>query len=353
MNTKIDISGLVRENIKKLKPYRSARDDFDTGILLDANENTIGSPFANEFELNRYPLPYQEELRSRISQYRDMDIEQVFVGVGSDEPIDLLIRIFCEPARDAILVTPPTYGMYNVSAGINNVAVQECLLSEDFELRPDAVFDTITGKTKIIFLCSPNNPTGNSLNREHIIRVAKNFRGIVVVDEAYIDFSEQTSMCALIDEHPNLVILQTLSKAFGLAGIRLGIALAHPEVINYLMKIKAPYNVNKLTSAFAIRAFKELHRIAENIAVIKKERERVTSELSKIPQIEKVFPSDANFLLFRVQQAYELYQKMAGEGVIVRYRGNEPHCDNCLRVTIGRPEENMTFLNVLKKVLPG
>jgi len=352
MSKNIDISGLVRENIRNLKPYRSARDDFDTGILLDANENAIGSPFANEFELNRYPLPYQEELRSRIAQYRNMDIDQVFVGVGSDEPIDLLIRIFCEPAKDAILITPPTYGMYKVSAGINNVAVQECLLSEDFELRPEAVLETVTDESKIIFLCSPNNPTGNSLNREQIMKVAENFRGIVVIDEAYIDFSQRQSMCGLIDRHPNLVILQTLSKAFGLAGIRLGIALAHPEIIEYLMKIKAPYNVNKLTSAFAIRAFEELHRVAENIAVIKKERERVAAKLSKIPAVEKIFPSDANFLLFRTQQAYELYQKMAREGVIVRYRGNEPHCENCLRVTIGRPEENNAFLNVLKKILP-
>ncbi len=351
MNNQIDIKSLVRENIRTLKPYRSARDDFDSGILLDANENSFGSPFPNDHDLHRYPMPYQEELRDKIAGYRGVRRDQVFVGVGSDEAIDLLFRIFCDPTKDRVIINPPTYGMYKVSAAINDVAVDEVLMSEDFQLRPQEILKAVTPQTRMVFVCSPNNPTANRVNTQDVVRLLEQFRGIVVVDEAYIDFSEQASFVELLDEYPNLVVLQTLSKAFGLAGIRLGIALASPEIIRYMMKVKAPYNVNTLTSQTALKAFDHLESVQKHIRMILVERERVASVLSTFKEILKVYPSDANFLIFKIQDARDVYQKLAGEGVIVRYRGNEPHCENCLRLTIGTPVENDCFLESLKRVL--
>lgn len=348
---KFNLEQLIRPNILTLKPYRSARDDFDSGILLDANENSIGPPFSDEHELNRYPMPYQEELRSVIAAYRSVDQKNVFLGVGSDEAIDLLFRIFCVPGKDRVLTTPPTYGMYKVSAGVNDVPVDEVLLNSDFQLEPGKILGGVSENTKIIFLCSPNNPSANSLRREDILRVIHGFDGIVVVDEAYIDFSTQESIASELNNCPNLVVLQTLSKAFGLAGIRLGIALASPEIIEVMMKVKAPYNINKLTSEVAIRAFKNLDSVRQNVLRILNERAKVIERLSNLPQIEKIYPTDANFLIFRIPNALEIYNQLAEEGVIVRYRGNEPHCENCLRLTIGTPDENEHFFNALQKVL--
>ncbi|MFN1835422.1 histidinol-phosphate transaminase [Balneola sp. MJW-20] len=346
-----DLHSLVRENIRELKPYRSARDDFDKGILLDANENSMGSPIESDLELNRYPMPLQEELRAKIAAYRKVKPSQVFTGVGSDEAIDLLFRIFCIPGHDRILINPPTYGMYKVSAKINDVQVDEVLLDENFQLRPDKILEQVTTQTKLIFICSPNNPTANSIKRDDIIKVLSSFNGIVVVDEAYIDFSGTGSMAAMTDEYPNLVVLQTLSKAFGLAGIRLGIAIASEEIISYMLKVKAPYNINKLTSKAAIEAFDHVDKVQENVRRILDERKRMEDMLAEIEEVDEVFPSDANFLVFRVKNALKVYEVLAAEGVVVRYRGNEPGCENGLRLTIGTPEENDFFIHKLQEIL--
>lgn len=351
MNKKFNLEKIVRENIRDLKPYRSARDDLDSGILLDANENSFGSPIESELELNRYPMPYQEKLRSVIADYRKVDTENVFVGVGSDEAIDLLFRIFCSPGKDKVITNPPTYGMYKVSANINNIKVDEVLLTPDFQLQTERILNRVTDFTKLIFVCSPNNPTANDMDRNDIIHLLENFDGLVVVDEAYIDFSEQAGFAEEVKNYPNLVVLQTLSKAFGLAGIRLGIAIANPDIINYMMKVKAPYNVNKLTSQAALTGFGNSESVQKNIKSINSENNRIVAKLENLAQVENVFPSDANFLLFRVDDALNVYKKLADSGVIVRYRGNEPHCENCLRVTIGTTEENDQFLSSLIKIL--
>lgn len=347
---KTEINALVRENIQNLKPYRSARDDFDSGILLDANENSFGAPFADDLELNRYPMPYQQQLRDQIAAFRGVNRENVFVGVGSDEAIDLLFRIFCNPGKDRIIINPPTYGMYRVSANINDVEVDEVLLTESFQLQPEKILAAVQPETKMIFICSPNNPTANSMSITDIVKVLEGFDGMVVVDEAYIDFSRQGSLSNNIEEFTNLVVLQTLSKSFGLAGIRLGIALGSTEVISYMMKVKAPYNVNKLTSQKAMEGFANLNHVKKNIESLMEERERVITKLVSYSQIEKVFPTDANFVMFRIADAEAVYQKLAEQGVIVRYRGNEPHCENCLRLTVGTAAENDRFFAALENI---
>lgn len=351
MNKRIDIDKLVRQNILELKPYRSARDDFNSGILLDANENAFGAPFKNEMELNRYPMPYQEELRAKIAKFRNVTTKNVFVGVGSDEAIDLLFRIFCTPGKDRVLVTPPTYGMYKVSAAINDVAVDEALLTPDFQLNVQETLAKVQPETKLLFLCSPNNPTGNNLDPKDILEIIDTFKGIVVLDEAYIDFSEQDSFTKKILIANNLVILQTMSKAFGLAGIRLGVAIASPKIIDFMLKVKAPYNINKLTSQTALKVFGHLNEIKANVDLIKNEREKIIEQLNSIPEVKKVYPTDANFLIFKIENSMEIYTKLAAEGVVIRYRGNEPHCENCLRLTIGTSYENRRFIESLKKVL--
>lgn len=346
-----NIESLVRENIRNLTPYRSARDDFEKGTLLDANENSYGSVVRNSLDLHRYPTPTQNSLRKKIAAYRDVDFENIFLGVGSDEPIDLLMRIFCEPGRDSIIITPPTYGMYRVAANINNVGVKEVLLTEDFQLKPDEILDAADESTRILFLCSPNNPTANDLKRTDLLKLVTQFPGIVVIDEAYIDFSRQESMAAMVQQYPNLVVLQTFSKAFGLAGIRLGIAISNPETIGYMLRVKAPYNINKLSADVAMKAFDSPDLLKHNIAAIREERTYVAEQLEHSSAVEKVYPSNANFLLFKITHAEEVYRKLADKGIIVRYRGNEPLCKNCLRVTIGLPDENIRFLQALKEVL--
>jgi len=351
MPKQIDINSFVRPNISKLNPYRSARDDFSEGILLDANENSFGAPIKNDLSLHRYPDPLHNTLRKTIADYRQVDMENIFLGVGSDEPIDLLMRIFCEPGSDSILITPPTYGMYRVAAKINNLGCKEVLLSEKFQLRTDEVIQNADHNTKLLYLCSPNNPTANDLKRTDVLKVLEQFPGIVVIDEAYIDFSRQESMAAMVQQYPNLVVLQTFSKAFGLAGIRLGVAISNPAIIGYMLKIKAPYNINKLTVDKALEAYSHLDLIKFNIDKIREEREVLINELEYCPPVERVHPSDANFILFKISHSKEIYQKLATKGVIVRYRGNEPHCDDCLRVTVGTPDENDKFLRTLKDII--
>lgn len=350
MKRKIDITALVRPNILKLTPYRSARNDFKSGILLDANENAFGAPFDDHMELHRYPMPYQEELREKIAELRGVRPQNVFTGVGSDEAIDLLFRIFCVPGKDRIITTPPTYGMYTVSANIHDVLVDEVILTSDFQPDTDRILEAANEQTKLLFLCSPNNPTANNMSRDDIFRLADEFNGILVVDEAYIDFSEEPSLAVEVLERNNLVVLQTLSKAFGLAGIRLGMAIASPEIINLMLKVKAPYNVNKLTSQAALRGLSFENAMRARVQHMRNEREKIADRLSSNASVEKVYPSDANFLLFRVKNALSLYQKMAEQGVIVRYRGHEPHCNDCLRLTIGTPEENNRFFDVFESL---
>ena len=296
-------------------------------------------------------MPYQEALRDKIADFRGVERANIFVGVGSDEAIDLLYRIFCIPGNDRVLITPPTYGMYKVSAAINDIKVDEALLTPDFQLDVKATLAKVTEQTKLLFVCSPNNPTANSLNRDDILKLSDAFNGILVIDEAYIDFSDQESFAKEVQHRNNLVVLQTLSKSFGLAGIRLGIAIASPEIIDLMMKVKAPYNVNKLTSQAAIKGFSFLEEMQRKVDEIKSERATIVDQLNAIPQIEKVFPSDANFLLFRINDAQLVYKKMADQGVIIRYRGNEPHCENCLRMTIGTPAENELFFKALNSVI--
>ncbi len=347
----INIESLMRENIRKLTPYRSARDDFDKGLLLDANENSLGSPIRNSLDLHRYPAPTQDALRKKIAVWRQVDFENIFLGVGSDEPIDLLMRIFCEPGKDSIIITPPTYGMYKVAAHINNIGIKEVLLTESFHLRPQEILKVTDDKTKILFLCSPNNPTANSLKLTDMVKLVASFPGIVVVDEAYIDFAKQESMAPLVQQYPNLVVLQTFSKSFGLAGIRLGIAISSPEIIRVMLRVKAPYNINKLTADTAMKAFENMPLVKFNIEKIIEEREYVAEQLRQANSVEKVFPTDANFLLFKIRNARQIYEKLAENGIIVRYRGNEPHCDDCLRVTIGMPDENVRFLKTIKSLI--
>lgn len=347
----MNLKTFLRENIRNLVPYRSARDDFNEGLLLDANENSLGAPVRNQLDLHRYPSPTQDALRKRIAAWRGIDFENIFLGVGSDEPIDLVIRMFCEPGQDAILTTPPTYGMYKVAANINNVKIKEVLLTPNFHLQVDEILKAADSQTKVLFLCSPNNPTANSLKKTDILKLISRFPGIVVLDEAYIDFSGQESMAELVQQYPNLIVLQTFSKSFGLAGIRLGIAISNPEIIEVMLKVKAPYNINKLTADMALKAFDQMPIITINIEKIIEERDYIAEQLSYAEAVEKVYPSDSNFLLFKIKNASELYQKLAEKGVIIRFRGNEPHCEDCLRVTIGMPDENIRFLKTLKEIL--
>lgn len=352
MKPEISIENLVRPNIRKLKPYRSARDDYDSGLLLDANENSLGAPYreAEEAQLHRYPSPHQQALREKLAVHRKVQAENVFTGVGSDEAIDLLYRIFCVPGKDRVLITPPTYGMYKVSADIHDIDIDKVLLDDQFQPRIDEIFETAGPNTKLLFLCSPNNPTGNLMDPEKIQQVVEQFPGIVVIDEAYIDFSNGESWASKVRKFPNLVVLQTMSKSFGLAGIRMGIAFAPKTIIDFMMKVKAPYNVNALTSQYALEAFNHLDSIQFNIEKIVEERQRLQAQLKTLPSVKKIYPSDANFLLVKFDKAIETYKKLADEGIIVRYRGNEPLCENCLRITVGTPDENDRLLETLKNL---
>ena len=336
----MNIDKLVRPNIKKLVPYHSAREDFSEGLLLDANENSLGAPFLDADGLNRYPDPAQSRLRELIAKWRRVRKENVFVGVGSDEGIDLLYRIFCRPGKDRVLTTPPTYGMYKVSANIHDIDVDEVLLSEDFQPQPEEVLAAVKPNTKLLFLCSPNNPTGNSFRPDLITEILEEFPGIVILDEAYIDFSEQDSWAKKIAEYPKLVVLQTMSKSFGLAGIRLGITFASEDIINYMMKVKAPYNINRLTTQFAVKAFENLDTIDFNIDAITKERRKLRDKLKELPIDQHIYPSDANFLLVKVKEAAQLFHFLIAEKVIVRDRSKVVLCEGCLRITVGTPEQN-------------
>lgn len=352
MYTLSDIESILRPNIKALVPYRCARDDYDRGILLDANENALGDPFGNEEGLNRYPSPYQTPIKAAMAKLRGTEPDTIFTGVGSDEAIDVVIRMFCVPGRDAIIITPPTYGMYKVAAGINDVKVVECPLTPDFELQSDHILQAMRPETKVLFLCSPNNPTGNLLNSEAIRQLLASFNGMVVIDEAYIDFAETASWVNELPNWPNLIVLQTMSKAMGLAGARLGFAFAHPAVIAWMNKIKAPYNINQLTSDIAEKAFERLEYTRRNVSILCKERDRLMSALRNLSQVSKVYPSDANFVLFKIKDAFRFYKETADSGVVSRYRGDQIHCQDTIRVTVGTPEQNDAFLEKVSQWNP-
>eukprot|EP01134_Creolimax_fragrantissima_P004011 CFRG4011T1 len=348
-----DLQSLLRPNVRNLKPYRCARDDYSSGVLLDANENSYGPPFNSDVpELNRYPDPHQLELRTRIADFRSVSADHVFVGVGSDEAIDLLMRVLGVPGKDKIMITPPTYGMYKVSANINDLEVVSVPLTPEFELRVDAMLEAVTPEVKLIFVCSPGNPTSKCCSRESIVELLKAYTtGLVVVDEAYIDYAlNDTSACELIAEYPNLVVLQTLSKSFGLAGIRLGMLFGNADLVDTLMKVKAPYNVNKLTSKVAIEGMKNSPQMKSHVASTHEQRELVELGLRNLKSVRKIYPSDANFLLVKIDNSFQVYKQMAAQGVVIRYRGDQMYCEDCVRITIGTAEENVQMLAVLAKI---
>ena len=349
MENNFNINNLVRENVKLMKPYSSARDefeDFDTAdmIFLDANEN----PFENG--VNRYPDPQQMSVKAVLADQKNIKTNQILLGNGSDEVLDLLFRAFCEPKVDNVITLPPTYGMYGVLANINAVENREVLLSEDFQPQTDKILSSIDDKTKIIFLCSPNNPTGNTFLDESVVYLLQQFKGLVVIDEAYIDFSKKESWMNELDEYPNLVITQTLSKAYGLAGIRLGICYGSSEIISVLNKIKPPYNVNELTQKRALKRLEDREKINDEIHSIIGQREELFKVLLNIKFVEKIYPTEANFILIKVDDANKRYKDLIAKGIVIRNRTTQPLCDNCLRLTIGTKEENTKLIEVLNQL---
>lgn len=342
-----DINNLVRENIKRLTPYSSARDEFkgEARIFLDANENSLGSPLTKWY--NRYPDPLQWELKKKISTVKGVDPEHMLLGNGSDECIDLLIRAFCEPKRDNIIICPPTYGMYEVCAHINDVAVKEVPLTQNFQVDLEALEGAIDAYTKMIFFCSPNNPTGNSLLREDIEMVLNNFDGLVIIDEAYINFSRQRTFSYDLPDYPNLVVLQTFSKAWGLAALRMGMTIASKEIIGILNKVKPPYNINKATQDLVMKALDNIEDVNGMIVEIVRQRDELTYVLVQMPFVNGVFPSDANFLLVKVDDAVALYNYLKDQGIIVRNRNNVMLCEGCLRITVGTEKENRELVDVM------
>jgi len=342
----MNLNKLLRKNIKNLVPYSSARDEFsgEAKVFLDANENPFNSPY------NRYPDPLQKLLKRKISALKNVSREQIFLGNGSDEPIDLLIRAFCEPEVDNIVTIDPSYGMYQVAANINNVAIRRVSLSPGFVLDPMNVLHAVDLHTKLIFLCSPNNPSGNNLSRSAMIHIIRHFKGIVVVDEAYIDFSPENSLLPDLEMHQNLVVLQTFSKAWGMAGIRLGMAFATPEIIAVLNKIKYPYNLNILVQQKALELLENKTEVRNWISTIISERKRVSEALEKLEIVHKVYPSDANFVLVAIDDAPGIYQQLLKNEIVVRDRSKVNLCADCLRITIGSPEENTLLLQALKTI---
>jgi histidinol-phosphate aminotransferase len=343
----MDINQLLRKNIQSLKPYSSARDEYsgEAMVFLDANENPFNQPY------NRYPDPLQKEVKAKISKLKNIPAENIFLGNGSDEPIDLLVRAFCEPGIDNVVSINPTYGMYQVAADIAGVEIRKVSLTENFELNTNDVLGATDTKTKLVFLCSPNNPTGNSLNKEAMLELASSFKGLVIVDEAYIDFAPGKTLLQELENHPNLVILQTFSKAWGMAGIRLGMAFASLEIINVLNKIKYPYNLNILTQQKALELLDKKVTVINWVKLLIAEREKMAELLKGFPFVEKVYPSDANFLLIKMHDAKGIYDYLVEEGIIVRDRSKVHLCANSLRITIGSSEENETLLNALKNLI--
>lgn len=344
-----NLDRLVRENIKKMTPYSSARHEFSGAatIFLDANENSFGSPLPQNY--NRYPDPLQLSLKEKISNIKGIPVQNIFLGNGSDEAIDLLFRIFCEPGKDNIIIFPPTYGMYEVCAEVNNVEVKKVPLTSGFQLDLDAIEASVDENTKLIFVCSPNNPTGNSINRVDIEVLLNSFDGILVIDEAYINYARQKTFIPELTEYPNLVILQTLSKAWGLAGLRLGMAFAGQPVIDYMNKVKYPYNINTATQQLALEALGNISSVNNWTKTTVDQKEFLQAELFKLSITQTVYPSDANFILVQLTGAKKIYEYLSAKGIIVRDRSKVILCDDCLRITIGTPEENKQLIEALKQ----
>jgi len=342
-----NLDSLVRDNIKKMTAYSSARHEFsgNASIFLDANENSFGSPLPDNF--NRYPDPLQMEVKEKISKIKGVPVQNIFLGNGSDEAIDLLYRIFCEPGRDNVIIFPPTYGMYEVCAEMNDVKVKKVNLTKEYQLDIDAIEQAIDAYTKLIFICSPNNPTGNSINRSDIEIILNNFEGVVVIDEAYINYARQKTFIAELTEYPNLVIMQTLSKAWGLAGLRLGMAFTSKPITDLMNKVKYPYNINTATQLLALEALDNIEWVNEHITTTVVEREKIRSELLNLPFTEEVYPSDANFLLVKMKEARKKYEQLCDKGIILRDRSKVVLCDDCLRITVGTESENKELIKAL------
>lgn len=344
----MDIKNLQRENIKNLRPYSTARDEYkgQASVYLDANENSFGSPLPENF--NRYPDPLQLDVKEAISKIKGVPRENTFLGNGSDEAIDLLFRAFCNPGKDNVVILPPTYGMYEVSANINDVEVRKVNLLPNFQLDLEGIAAAIDENTKLIFICSPNNPTGNSIIRTDIETVLANFSGLVIVDEAYINFAKQRTFIQELTEYPHLVILQTFSKAWGLAGLRLGMAFASSVVIDILNKVKAPYNISQSTQDLALAALQNVAQVNAWIKLTVTQRELLSQSLGQLEMVRKVYPSDANFILVEVENAAGIYGALVEQGIIIRDRSKVTLCEGCLRITVGTEEENQILLSALQ-----
>lgn len=355
MEMKFELQQLVRENIKRLTPYSSARHEFkgEATIFLDANENSYGSPVLlpptggeeQDLMFNRYPDPLQWKLKSGLSKIKGIPAENIFIGNGSDEVIDLAYRIFCTPGKDNVIICPPTYGMYEVSANINDVDITKVNLTGDFQLDVAGIALATNENTKLLFICSPNNPTGNSMKQRDVEIILDSFPGIVIIDEAYINFSAGNGFLQTLSGYPNLILMQTLSKAWGLASLRLGLAFASLPIIELFNRVKPPYNINKASQQLAIEALPKKDEVEEWVKEIIAQREYLLKQLPGFSFIKKIYPSDANFLLVKVENANTLYNYLSAHGIIVRNRSKEINCENCLRITIGTPAENLELIN--------
>jgi histidinol-phosphate aminotransferase len=355
---KFNLQKLVRENIRNLKPYSSARHEFTgkASVFLDANENAYGSPLpinsAGEGHYNRYPDPLQWQLKFQLARVKGVPAENICIGNGSDEIIDLAYRIFCNPGKDNVIICPPTYGMYAVNANINNIEIRRVSLTNDFQLDVDGIMHATDSNTKLLFICSPNNPTGNNIKRADIEVLLNNFPGIVIIDEAYINYSKQKTFIQELTEYPNLIVMQTLSKAWGLAALRLGLCYASLDIIDLFNKVKPPYNINEASQQTALEALKHTEYVNEWIRETVKQREVLEDTFHTFSFVKAVYPSDANFILVKVADADALYQFLAANEIVVRNRSKEAGCENCLRISIGTTEENEQLLLALKKYQP-
>jgi histidinol-phosphate aminotransferase len=343
-----DINKILRNNIKNLVPYSSARDEFkgEASVFLDANENSFGSPLDTAY--NRYPDPMQYQVKMRLSAIKGVPARNIFLGNGSDEAIDVIFRAFCNPGVDNVILVPPTYGMYEVSANINDIETRKVLLTEDYQLNLEGIAEAIDEHTKLIFICSPNNPTGNSINRGDIETLLANFNGVVVVDEAYINFSRQKTFIQELTEYANLVVLQTLSKAWGLAGLRVGMAFASEEIIEVMNKVKPPYNVNEASQQLALEALNNVDTVNSWIKETLQQRDKLVLALKNFDFVLDIYPSDANFILVKTTGAKDIYNFLVDKGIIVRDRSKVDLCEGCLRITVGTPAENDTLLQNLQ-----
>ena len=346
----MDLEKLLRNNIRNFKPYSSARDEYSgkEGIFLDANENAFGS--VSKVLSNRYPDPHQSDLKKKLSELKQIPESQIFLGNGSDEAIDLLFRAFCRPGIDNVIIMPPTYGMYEVCADLNDIRVHWVPLTVEFEIDVDRVMGEVSENTKLIILCSPNNPSANLMNRSSVYKLLDKFEGLIVLDEAYIDFSEDPGFLGELNQYENLVILQTFSKAWGMAGLRLGMAFAHPEIIQVLNNIKYPYNISLLTQIAVSEALDNIDKKHQYVKVVLEQRKILTEGLGGLKMVQKIYPSESNFILVRFENAKDIYSRLLEEGIIVRDRSGVMHCENCLRITVGTAEENQLLLNILNKI---